>query len=117
MGTLPYQMPMVDLSESTRLVEMLQSAGIKFDYIPTPEFGGVTIRVPSTAQWEAHRGISIIQHFGSYGGQSGRLECWCKTKMLREKEPVGWLSAYEVFEKVQKALGIVAEPLDMEVIE
>lgn len=117
MGMLPYQMPMVDLSESTRLIEMLNKAGIKYEYIPTPELGGVTIKVPSMRMWEAHRGISIIQHYASFGGQSGKLECWCKTKLLREKEPVGWQTAEEVFAKVQKALGVTAEPLDMEVIE
>ena len=95
----------VDVSELCRLADLLTDNGIPFDWIDQSAIGGAEIKVPSMKMWSARRGVSIIQHIMSYGGQSGKLECWCSTKRMRDKEPVGWLSAEEALAKVKEALG------------
>lgn len=98
-----FWMKAVDITELKRLDVMLTDAGIQHEWLDEPSMGGATIKVPTQKAWRASRGISIIQHRGSYGGPGGKLECWCKTKKRNETEPEGWLSAEEVLARVKEA--------------
>ena len=91
----------VDISQLKQLAELLTAAGIQFEWRDVPELGGAEIKVPSMREWIEHGGISVICWNGTYGAEKGLLECWAKT--LREREPVGWMTAEEVFEKIKGA--------------
>ncbi len=94
----------IDISELRRLETMLTEAGIKYEWYDVDYLGGAEIKIPSLEAFRNKQGVSVIQFNGSWGGAAGKLECWCNTRKKREKEPIGWLSAEEVFKKVKEAL-------------
>ena len=99
-----YAQEPVDTSELRRLHAMLNDAGIRHQLIEEKCMGGATIKIPGLREWRRDRGISVIQHYSSFGGRSGKLECWCKLPKCMEGEPHGWMSAEEVFERIREAL-------------
>ena len=94
-------MKTVNLSELYRLREMLNRTGYLYEYFEEPVMGGATIKMPNNGEWRrTNKGVSVIQHRSSYGGNDGKLEVWIKPDM---KEPKGWLSAEEAFELIRDA--------------
>lgn len=89
----------VDISQLKRLAELLAAAEIPFEWRDVPELGGAEIKVPSMSEWIERGGISVLCWNGTYGAEKGLLECWAKK--LGEREPVGWMTAEEVFEKIK----------------
>lgn len=96
----------IDVSELRRLEVMLTKKQVPHEWIDEPEMGGASIKIPSLQAWREEKGtrVSVIQHFSSYGGRSGRLECWVKAKRKKDERPVGWLSADEVYTIIEKEI-------------
>lgn len=91
----------VDTSELYKLRAMLENAGFRYEDFEEPDMGGATIKMPNYAEWRrTHEGVSVIQHWGSFGGREGKLEVWIEPDM---KDPEGWLSAEEAFELIREA--------------
>ena len=88
----------VDTSELYKLDGMLKDAGIPHQAFDEPEMGGAAIKLPDYPTWRNRgKGVSVIQHRGSYGGRYGKLEVWIRPGM---KEPQGWLTSEEAFDMI-----------------
>ena len=88
----------VDTAELYKLVGMLEAAGIPHEAFDEPQMGGATIKLPDYPTWKkTWKGVSVIQHRGSYGGWNGKLEVWITPGM---EEPQGWLTAEEAFDMI-----------------
>lgn len=97
----------VDITAIKTLHKILEAHGIPHQYFLEPDMGGAMIKVPSMAAWRSKRDdcVSIIQHRGSYGGGDGLLECWFKTSVRRDKDPVGYMTVTSAFMQIKEALG------------
>ena len=91
----------VDLSELEKLAALLKEAGIQFDWHDLPKSGGAEIKVPSMTDWWNGFGISVVCFDGTWGADRGLLECWVRTKKLRQREPMGWLTGETVFKIIK----------------
>jgi hypothetical protein len=81
-------------TEILRLKEMLEKEGIPFVF--RPQFDGYTIKYDGVC--------SVIEHFGSYGGDDNLLEIM---GLLTKKENtsdnvLGYLTAENVFKRIKK---------------
>lgn len=94
--------------EIFRLAKMLKDAKIPFDFYEMtpkakkfiPEWEHYHINYPSQDDWT----ISVIEGFGSYGEQDDKLELMggLTPDELEENDVIGWLTAEEAFERIEK---------------
>lgn len=86
-------------NEILRLKEMLQEAGIPFDF--NPESGGYHIRYPNK-DWTC----SVIEHDYSYGREKDLLEIaglmTAEEKYREDDDVLGYLTAENVFERIKR---------------
>ena len=91
----------INIRELLRLQIMLKRCGIPYEMYR--ELGGGTIKIPSAVAWrddKVDKAVSVIQHFGSYGGREGRLELWTSSMLDRDEGPAGWLTAEAALEMI-----------------
>jgi len=77
--------------EILKLKQMLEDAEIPFEC--NEQFGGWRIAYPN----DIHTQLSAIENMGSSGSLNDRIEVW-----NFEDDPMGYLTAEEVFAMIQK---------------
>ena len=88
------------MSEMAKLAVMLYGAGIEAHRVVEEACG--IVRTNQILVESAGKRLSAICHRGSYGYESGLIECWD----FSERDPIGWLMAGEAFAWFLERLGI-----------
>lgn len=100
---------LVDYKEIFKLKVMLDNASIPYEFIDRSYVISNEIKYPSYQiivykQSSKDRLISVVEGFGTYGGQDDLLEIMgCLTEKEEQEDSVlGFLTANEVFERIKK---------------
>lgn len=90
-----------DVQELKRLQAMLQAEGVPCEWFT--DGAGAALKLPGFMEWYEGGGprASVIETPYSYGGKQGLLEVWIRNGRDRS-EPVGWLTAEQVMEKLRR---------------
>lgn len=84
--------------EMIKLRKELDKLGVPWEDVSDDKF----MKIYRTRFYIGKKRWSVISGYGTYGGEAGLLETWTLT--LNGGDPMGWLSAKDVIEKVKEVL-------------